>query len=562
MGVETTISHDDGEPHLKTDDAKTEGIVVRHYVPQTDEERALDKRVNLKLDCIVLVILSINFIVRGALTLISCARFFHPLTNLTPLLITPQLCGIDKTNVGFTATGTFVKDANLKPNDIPNSLSLFSATYVPLQPLSTLAARKVGPRWWLGGMLLIWGSLCMAHAGIHNSGTLIALRLLLGAAESGFTPTSFYFMSTLYPKYSVGLRMGIFSGAYSLAGAFAGLIAYGLMSIENSTLRGWQIVYLFEGGLTILMALLSWTLLPSDVSTAWFLNRTEREHAVRRMERDLADAQEVAEYDEEGRPIVSPKVNHISIRDVTDVLKDWRKLLTIVFNVLSILVCIPFGCPPAKLGCGLTNILQPVTAFTTFLPLVVQGMGYSGTRASLMSVPPFAAGVVGLVCIVYSSDHFHERSLHTVGGMTLGLIGCIVMATSSNPKVRYGFTHVCLAGIFASGPLVAVWLAGNTPWKSTRSFVLGLNGWSNLAGVIAGQIYKADYAPSYKYPLTVTMILIAIGMVGFLFVRAAYMFENRRRRKIIADWDDARFEDEQRSTERRGDQRLTWIYGY
>jgi hypothetical protein len=217
---------------------------------------------------------------------------------------------------------------------------------------------------------------------------------------------------------------------------------------------------------------------------------------------------------------------------------------------------------PLTFACRTNCSSQPVTAFTTFLPLVVQGMGYSGIQASLMSVPPFAVGVVGLIVIVWSSDHFHERSLHTVGGMTLGLIGCIVMATSTNPRVRYGFTHVCLAGIFASGPLVAVWLAGNTPWKSTRSFVLGLNGWSNLAGIIAGQIYKAQYAPSYKYPLTVTMILIAIGMVGFLFVRGAYMWENRRRRRIIADWDDARFEAEQESRERRGDQRFTWIYGY
>ena len=31
----------------------------------------------------------------------------------------------------------------------------------------------------------------MAHAAINNRATLIALRLLLGAAESGFVPTSF-----------------------------------------------------------------------------------------------------------------------------------------------------------------------------------------------------------------------------------------------------------------------------------------------------------------------------------------------------------------------------------
>lgn len=189
-------------------------------------------------------------------------------------------------------------------------------------------------------------------------------------------------------------------------------------------------------------------------------------------------------------------------------------------------------------------------------------MGYEGITATLMSVPPFIVGVVGLIIIVYISDRFRERSLLTVLGMLLGLVGCAVMVASSNPKLRYGFAHVCLSGVFASGPLVAVWLAGNTPWKAARSFVLGLNGYSNLAGVIAGQLFKSKYAPSYAYPLTVTMILSAVGMLGFLFVRTMYMLVNRKRRKITATWTEDDFVNEQASSERRGDQRYTWIYGY
>jgi hypothetical protein len=78
---------------------------------------------------------------------------------------------------------------------------------------------------------------------------------------------------------------------------------------------------------------------------------------------------------------------------------------------------------------------------------------------------------------VWSSDHFRERSLHTVGGMILGIVGCIVMATTTDNQLRYGFAHVCLSGVFVGGPLVAVWLAGNTPWKGARSVILGINGW-------------------------------------------------------------------------------------
>ncbi len=189
-------------------------------------------------------------------------------------------------------------------------------------------------------------------------------------------------------------------------------------------------------------------------------------------------------------------------------------------------------------------------------------MGYSGVKAMLMSVPPFVVSTVGLTLFVISSDRFRERSVHTVVGMLLGLIGCAVMAGSSDPKLRYGFAYVCLSGVFAGGPLIAVRLAGNTPWKASRSFVLGLNGWANLAGVIAGQLFKSSYAPSYSYPLTVTMILTAVGMVGFLFVRGIYILENKKRRKIMAGWDEHNFIEEQNSSERRGHQRYTWIYGY
>ncbi|CAJ2509979.1 Uu.00g058790.m01.CDS01 [Anthostomella pinea] len=473
-----------------------------HYQPETAEERALDRRVNLKLDCIVLSLMATQFI----------------------------FCGIDKTNIGFVATSSFVKDANLRPNDISNSLSLFSATYVPFQPVMVILARRIGVKYFIACQLVIWGGLCMAHAGVRGSGSLIALRILLGAAEAGFTQMGMYYMSTIYPKYDVGFRAGLFTGMYSVAGAFAGLIAYGLLKIEPPGIHGWQVVFLLEGGVTVLLGILSFFILPKNLASAWFLSPEERLHAVRRMELDLAGTQE------------EPDVNSTSVtkRDMLDVARDWKKLLTVVCNITTVL---------------------PVTAFTTFLPLIVQGMGYEEITASLMSVPPFAAGVVGLMLIVYSSDRFRERSLHTVFSMALGLIGCIVMAVSDDTKLRYGFAHVCMAGVFAGGPLIAVWLAGNTPWKGTRSVVLGVNGWSNVAGVIAGQIFKSKYAPRYETSLITTMALMAVGATGLVFVRVMYQLENKKRAREIAAWDEQRFADEANSEERRGDQRMTFMYG-
>ena len=89
-----------------------------------------------------------------------------------------------------------------------------------------ILARRVGVKYFIGFQLMLWGGLCMCHAAIRGSGTLIALRLLIGAAEAGFTQIGMFYLSTLYPKYDVGIRMGMFTGMYSVAGAFAGVLAY------------------------------------------------------------------------------------------------------------------------------------------------------------------------------------------------------------------------------------------------------------------------------------------------------------------------------------------------
>ncbi|KAI9148221.1 putative transporter [Paramyrothecium foliicola] len=487
--------------HLEVIQNDTARLQQTHYEPQSEAERVLNKRVNLKLDLIVVSLLAVEFI----------------------------FCGIDKTNVGFVATSSFPEDANLAPDDIPNSLSLFSATYVPLQPFMVILARRVGVKYFLGCQLLLWGGLCMCHAAIRGSGTLIALRLLIGAAEAGFTQIGMYFMSTLYPKYDLGFRVGMFTGMYSVAGAFAGVLAYGLLRVNSSTFNGWQIVFLVEGGITVFLGIITFFVLPKNLSTAWFLTPEERAHAVGRLEIDLAGTQEEADIGS----------TSVVKRDFIDVAKDWKKLMVVI--------------------CNMTTVL-PVTAFTTFLPLIVQGMGYRGIKATLMSVSPFVAGVAGLLIIVWSSDRRKERSFHTVGGVCLGIIGCVVMATSTNTQLRYGFAHVCMAGVFVGGPLLAVLLAGNTPWKGTRSVMMGVNGWSNIAGVIAGQIFKSKYAPRYEVPLIITIIIMACGICGLVFIKFMYRLENKKRAREIANWDDADFTAEAASTERRGDQRRTFVH--
>ena len=80
------------------------------------------------------------------------------------------------------------------------------------------------------------------------------------------------------------------------------------------------------------MAVVGWFMFPTDISTAWFLNERERAHAINRMNRDLADGQE----HEDGKSRMAELK-----KDVIDVLKDWKKLLTIVCNITVVVVSLP-----------------------------------------------------------------------------------------------------------------------------------------------------------------------------------------------------------------------------
>ncbi|KAF1986240.1 MFS general substrate transporter [Aulographum hederae CBS 113979] len=481
------------------------------YSPKTTEERALDKAVNLKLDCVVLVVCATNFFVQG----------------------------IDKSNIGNAATtATFESDAHLGPNDISDSVSLLAITFVTLQPVSTALARRFGPKYWIPFLMVCWGAISMAHAGIHNRATLIALRLLLGAFEAGFVPSCFYYLSTIYPHYMVGFRLGLFVGMFSIAGAFSGAIAYAIFHIK-SNLKDWQLLFLIEGGVTIIMAVVSLAVLPERLSSAWFLNEKERVHAVYRMHVDNPNVDARGNF-------VADKLE-VSKENILDAVKDWRKLLVVVCNICSVL---------------------PASVFAVFLPLIVEGMGYEGQQANLMSVPPFVVGAFGVYLFTYLSDRHRERSLIIVLSMLLSTLGFIVLvATPSNPsasenKLRYAFLHFCLAGAGASGSLVAAWLIDNTPDRAVRSVVIGINGWSNLAGVISGQLFRKQYAPGYRMPLGVTLAIVIVGMLGFVGVRMQFVKENGRRKREMATWDDERLDRELEDVGKRGDQKITFRYRY
>jgi MFS family permease len=74
---------------------------------------------------------------------------------------------------------------------------------------------------------------------------MAALRAILGILEAGFYPGCVYLLSTWYPRYELQKRNAVFYLIGSMASAFAGILAYGLMQLDDRAgLTGWRWIFI------------------------------------------------------------------------------------------------------------------------------------------------------------------------------------------------------------------------------------------------------------------------------------------------------------------------------
>lgn len=76
---------------------------------------------------------------------------------------------------------------------------------------------------------------------VQNYHGLLAARFMLGVAEAGFFPAATYLLTIWYRRYELQKRLAVFYTAASAAGAFSGLLAFGLQQMEGvGGLSGWR----------------------------------------------------------------------------------------------------------------------------------------------------------------------------------------------------------------------------------------------------------------------------------------------------------------------------------
>lgn len=108
---------------------------------------------------------------------------------------------MDRKNVSNAAVAGMTVDLDMTTGYGYSLVNMcFFITYILLQPITILMCRKIGPRWFLPGICMLWGCVIIGFGFAQNWPTLIPLRLILGGLESGYFPGCLYILSCWYTK--------------------------------------------------------------------------------------------------------------------------------------------------------------------------------------------------------------------------------------------------------------------------------------------------------------------------------------------------------------------------
>lgn len=176
--------------------------------------------------------------------------------------------------------------------------------------------------------------------------------------------------------------------------------------------------------------------------------------------------------------------------------------------------------------------LCPLYAFSLFLPTILGGMGYKGTKLQLLSVPPYAVAATMTILIGYIADRTRQRGLCNMFSATLAIIGFTMLISTGNPHIQYAGTFLGAAGIYPTVSNTLSWASNNIEGVYKRGVIIGIVvGWGNLNGVVSSNIYLREERPRYwTGHATVLAYLIVCLLGGTIFMYTMLRVENRRRR--------------------------------
>ena len=121
----------------------------------------------------------------------------------------------------------------------------------------------------------------------QNFSGFLAVRFFLGVAESGLFPGVVFYLSMWYKRAEQHYRVALFFSAASLAGAFGGILAWGIAHMSDvGGYHGWRWIFILEGLFTVVVSISAYFLVHNYPASSTFLSEDEKQFVIKRLEND------------------------------------------------------------------------------------------------------------------------------------------------------------------------------------------------------------------------------------------------------------------------------------
>ncbi|MFB7733420.1 MFS transporter [Streptomyces sp. NPDC056112] len=294
---------------------------------------------------------------------------------------------IDRSSVSV-ALPLITKDLGLSKETTGFVLSAFFWTYALMQLPSGWLIDRFGARFMASGSCIGWGVVQALTAGATSAGSLLGLRLALGAVEAPVMPAGGKLNAQWLPARERGRGAVLLDGGAPLGAALGGVIISGLITWTGS----WRVSFVVAGVLTSVVGLYA----------AWYIRNTPREHPrVNEAEAtyiERAHAEEDAQGEKGGRAGLLPYLRH---RSFWAMCLGWMGFNGVFYGLL------------------------------TWGPLYLsEAKGFDISTLGWSTLAIFGAGFVGELAGGWLSDRWQAKGapVNTVMRTLLGAAGAVVVA--------------------------------------------------------------------------------------------------------------------------------------
>ncbi|KAI0739189.1 MFS general substrate transporter [Daedaleopsis nitida] len=422
------------------------------------------------------------------------------------------LSSLDRSNIGNAIIAGLQQKLHMSDYQYSLALTITLIPYTLVEIPSNYLMMIVGPRVLLPTMALLWGITSTLQGVVTTYSGLIACRFFLGLFEGGLLPGIAFYLATFYPRQMLQLRISIMFSATSIASAFSGLLAAAIIEMDGVGNRpGWAWVFILEGIFTVLFAAASFFLMPNTPSTSYFLNENEK------------------------RLIADSLLDEGLLSKVENKRQGWVELRKTFVQ-------------PHVLFLALAGFFSGATlaGLSYFLPIIVTSLGYSGSKAQLMSVPPFAVAAFLSIATAIFADRFAHRGLTLIFFALLSTAGFAIFLGSSADHIRYGSLFLAVPGTFCTAPPLGTWIANNTaPLVRRGTSIAILTTMTNIGSILSTWLL-GSLSPAPRYTsATITLLVFQVATVFCALATLAWLrAENRRKERVQESGEEPRPERE------------------